>query len=530
MTTNGAPVLYTCTLLTLLPSIWILIRLLKKMPPYPPGPKAFPIIGNVLDMPRRDFGRNFAKMRDIHGDVVYLNVLGQPILVLGTYKAAYELLDKRSVTLSGRPNSVMVEADMSWFFVFKNYGPKWRRYRRAFHQSFHADACVQHQSVQLEATRRMLCRILESSQDLSAILDFTFASTLMQLVYGLEVTRPDDRYFAMVERIREVSEDIAVPGRYLVEAIPFLRYLPAWLPGMQFKRYALKAKSDIHMILDSLHHASVKAKEEGCAQDTVATKILESSTSLEDLSHNETQTMCRGVSASAYIAGVETTNAVTHAFVLLMALHPEIQLRAQEELDAVVGQNRLPDFTDRPHLPFINALVKEVLRFHIVLPLGVPHRTTSGEVYNGYFIPEGTIVCPNVWAMSRDPDEYSDPLSFKPERFLDRVGESKFPERDPIDFAFGFGRRQVQLHSTYLICPGRHLADASLFITCASILHVYHIQPPIGEDGHRMKIEYEFSTESMLSHPKMYQFDIKPQSANAKRLILECMDAFLAKE
>ena len=80
-----------------------------------------------------------------------------------------------------------------------------------------------------------------------------------------------------------------------------------------------------------------------------------------------------------------------------MALYPDVQLRAQEELDAVVGQNRLPDFSDRPHLPYVNAVIKEVLRWHVVLPLGVPHQTTTDEVYNGYYIPAGTVVCPNVW-------------------------------------------------------------------------------------------------------------------------------------
>ena len=169
---------------------------------------------------------------------------------------------------------------MSWFFVFKTYGLEWRRYRRAFHQSFNPDACVRHQPVLLKAARRLLSRVLVSSEDISATLDLyvpeatpfnysgrranlassTFAATLMQIVYGLEVTKPDDQYFAMVERVRDIAEDISVPGRYLVEAIPFLRYLPSWLPGMHFKRYACKAKSDIDAILERLHNASLQAK------------------------------------------------------------------------------------------------------------------------------------------------------------------------------------------------------------------------------------------------------------------------------
>ena len=85
------------------------------------------------------------------------------------------------------------------------------------------------------------------------------------------------------------------------------------------------------------------------------------------------------------------------AFFLAMAMHPAVQQKAQEELDRVVGGDRLPDFDDRNSLPYVNALLKEVLRWHIVLPLGVPHRATADDEYNGYFIPKGTIVFSNIW-------------------------------------------------------------------------------------------------------------------------------------
>lgn len=80
-----------------------------------------------------------------------------------------------------------------------------------------------------------------------------------------------------------------------------------------------------------------------------------------------------------------------------MALFPEAQKRAQAELDAVVGPGRLPDFSDMDQLPYTNATVKEALRWHVVLPVGVSHRTLEDDEINGYFIPAGTTVIPNVW-------------------------------------------------------------------------------------------------------------------------------------
>jgi cytochrome P450 len=72
-----------------------------------------------------------------------------------------------------------------------------------------------------------------------------------------------------------------------------------------------------------------------------------------------------------------------------MAMHPEFQTKAQEEIDSVIGTHRLPEFEDRPLLPYVEAVYREVMRWKPVLPLGLPHATTEDDVYDGYFIPKG---------------------------------------------------------------------------------------------------------------------------------------------
>ena len=80
-----------------------------------------------------------------------------------------------------------------------------------------------------------------------------------------------------------------------------------------------------------------------------------------------------------------------------MTAYPEVQRKAQEEIDRVVGSDRLPNIRDREDLPYVNAIAKEVLRWHPVGPLGFPHLSTEEDVYEGYFIPKGSIVIPNIW-------------------------------------------------------------------------------------------------------------------------------------
>jgi cytochrome P450 len=92
-----------------------------------------------------------------------------------------------------------------------------------------------------------------------------------------------------------------------------------------------------------------------------------------------------------------------------MALHPEVQTKAQEELDRVLGPNKLPTFEDRSKLPYIDAMVKESLRWHPVAPMGIPHMCTVDDVYEGYRIPKGSLIMANIW--------YEPPLSI--DRTLD---------------------------------------------------------------------------------------------------------------
>jgi len=123
-----------------------------------------------------------------------------------------------------------------------------------------------------------------------------------------------------------------------------------------------------------------------------------------------------------------------------MVRNPKVLKKAQEELDRVVGKGRLPDFLDKDNLPYIDAIVKEVIRWSPPLPITIPKRVIQDDVYRGYFIPAGATVVENVWAICRDPTIYPDPETFNPDRFLKdgKIDPSVF---NPEDRIFGAGRR-----------------------------------------------------------------------------------------
>jgi len=174
-----------------------------------------------------------------------------------------------------------------------------------------------------------------------------------------------------------------------------------------------------------------------------------------------------------YGAGTDTTLSTIKTVLLAMMMFPEVQARVQEEIDGVLGPienaQRLPEFEDRESLPYLNALIKEALRWHPAVPLGIQHSSIEDDVFQGYYIPKDSIIFANQWAMSRDEAFYDNPEEFRPERFL-----GPDPALDPYQFAFGFGRR---------ICVGLHFADAAVYIMAASILAAFTISKPIGDNG-----------------------------------------------
>jgi len=191
-----------------------------------------------------------------------------------------------------------------------------------------------------------------------------------------------------------------------------------------------------------------------------------------------------------------------------MALYPEVQKKAQAELDAVVGPDRLPLFSDRSSLTYINAMVKESMRWQLVLPLAIPHMSTDDDEYDGYFIPKGSIVIGNGWSILHDSDEFSEPEEYRPERYL-KDGKLNQDIRSPSVAAFGYGRR---------ICAGRFMSDNSLFITIALVLSVFSIEPPVDEKGNTIKLTIEV-TSGLLSYPTPFSCRIKPRSIAAEALI-----------
>ncbi|KAH7909414.1 cytochrome P450 [Hygrophoropsis aurantiaca] len=482
--------------------------------PYPPGPKPLPLIGNLRDIPLQNESATYNKWAQQYGDLVYANVLGRGLLFVNTPQIATDLFEKRSVNYSDRNSLPMINDLMGWDWSFGHmpYGERWKKHRKMFERQFRPAVAPTYWPIQRKEAHALLRNILDNPDDLAEHLRHNAASVIMNVVYGIEIAPRNDRYIDIAETALDGMAKAAAPGAFLVDILPFLKHVPNWMPGAGFKQKAAFWKKAVLEMRDLPFQAVQTALSQGKASPCFVSHLLSDLDVKNDVT-DQVETI-KGCAGLAYAAGAESEVSSLKSFFLAMVIHPEVQAKARAELDSVIGPGRLPDFEDRQSLPYVGAIVKEVLRWNPVAPLGLPHMVTNDDTYNGYFIPAGTTVIGNTWTILHDERNYFQPMKFMPERFLTPDGKPDESVLDPAAAAFGYGRR---------ICPGRFAADAQLWISVACILMVFDITPAIDKDGRPIPVKPAFES-GMICHPKPYNCSIKPRSTAASAIIKQTID------
>ncbi|KAF7374540.1 O-methylsterigmatocystin oxidoreductase [Mycena sanguinolenta] len=455
----------------------------RRRRPFPPGPSPYPFVGNFWDIPTKLPWLTYTKWGLQYGsDIVHASALGQHIVVVNSVKTAVEIFEKRAHMYSGRPVLTMVEL-MGWDFSFALLpdGDKWRDHKK----------CSTNISAKIP-------------QEFRAHLKTLVAAIIMATVYGYEVQPTNDYFVGLSEEAVKRLSDSFFPGAVVVNTFPILRYLPSWMPGADFQRFATECCQLVKEMREAPFDFVKQNMRDGTDSTSVVARLLESNRYDEDA--------IQDVAGTAYAGGADTTISSLASFFLAMALHPSIQKKAQTEIDTVIGTHRLPEFEDRPSLPYVEALYREVMRWKPVGPLGVAHASTADDVYNGYFIPKGTTVISNIWAMTRDESIYPEPERFNPDRFFTVDGKLN---DDNTVLAFGFGRR---------ICVGRHNADATLWATFVSVLATFNIAKAKDDTGKELEIDPNFYSDSLISNPQPFACSIIPRSETTKSLVRATME------
>ncbi|EPS95741.1 hypothetical protein FOMPIDRAFT_1053918 [Fomitopsis schrenkii] len=463
--------------------------------PYPPGPPGHPLLTNVLDWPQGNSWLRFSEWKKQYGDIVHLNLLGKHVVVLNSYETAKDVLEQSKY--SDRPHFTMAGELMGFLpsIILSPYDAHWKFMRKLTHQAISKTAVSTYDSYHEADARRLVNLLLENPANWRSAVRFILGRNILKTTYGLEVHSPENELITVSEATHHDLSLALVPGAFLVDVLPALKHVPAWFPGAGFQQHAARSRKRAWKMAEETYLQVKNAYDLGNAPPSYVVSILDQE---ESMNHDPSnwENAVKWSAASLYGASTESSFATLSAFFLAMAMNPDVRRKAQAELDAVVGRNRLPTFGDRDELPYVEAILKETIRWHPPNPIGIAHGAMEDGYYQDYFIPAGSIMIFNEWDISQDASIYKDPAVFRPERFL-----KEKPELSSLEWGFGFGRRN---------CPGMYYATAVLYIVMASVLSTFDIEA-VDNEGKPIQIEAKFS-DSFISYAEEFPCRITPRN------------------
>ncbi|CAL9760491.1 unnamed protein product [Musa acuminata subsp. burmannicoides] len=459
--------LITFSIATLFTTILCFVCLRKKRSNLPPGPRGFPVLGSLpfLDP---DLHRWFADLGRVHGPVMRVRLGAKPCVVLSSASVAREVFRNHDVTFANHDVPAAARtasyggSDLAW----AAYGPHWRALRKVCVRELLSARRVEAVGpLRRREVRRMVAEVHSRAGAAVEVREVMFVASLnllMSMVWGVslegeerervgrEFRRVSDAFMELMSR-PNVSDFFPALERFDLQGVERrMRGLVKWLDRV------------FDPIIDSkLREMKESGGGEGC-KDFL--QVL-----LELLEKEDTEVPLTLVNIKALImdllgGGTDTTSATVEWAMAELLHNPALMAKAQHELDEVVGKEGRVEESHIPHLSYLHAVVKEALRLHPPLPLLVPHSPSQTTTVGGFTIPRGTAVFVNVWAIQRDPSNWTNPLEFIPERFLGADGGADYGGNNFGYIPFGSGRR---------ICVGISLAEKMLMNTLASLLHSF---------------------------------------------------------
>ncbi|KAI5896382.1 cytochrome P450 [Schizophyllum commune H4-8] len=501
--------LLTLALAAALAGLVYLLRAARSTPRsrLPPGPPTVPILGNLLQTSSSRMHLRFTEWaKKYNSDIITVMLGPAPAIVLSSARAVREVLDKQSGSTSDRPPldiNMVVTGDLD--IVLARYTERWRRIRKAEHLLLSTTTVQKFIPIQEAESAQLLYEFSTAPKEFYHHLERYAASTVLSITYGKrsvryessvaeEFTRDFNRWLTLME-----------PGNHPpVDIFPFLQRLPEFMaPWKTEAREVRRLQRGLFMRL--LEECEERVTTGGNTPFYMADIIR----SKESLGLDREQLAYLG--GDLFGAGTDTTATALQMFVWLMAKYPEVQKKAQQEIDRVV--ERLPGQKDARNMPYLQAVIQELHRLHVLAPMAAPHAASEDVEYDGYIIPKGAFILPNIYAIYHDEEAFDEPEAFKPERYLLTPHGTK-PGYDDSAFRatlmFGGGRR---------ICPGMHLASNTVIIAAMRLLWAFSFEPARDAAGREIPLDMSRWKTAFVEGPLPFDCTVLPRSVERTKIV-----------
>ncbi|XP_062322149.1 steroid 21-hydroxylase [Osmerus eperlanus] len=451
----------------LLASIYQFLPCSPSPSPSLPGPTPLPLVGNMFELAHDHLPIHLTTLAQRYGNIYRLKLGSTTMVVLNSGDVIREALVKKWSDFAGRPHSYTgdVVSGGGRSISLGDYSDEWRAHRRLAHSAL--QRCTQqslHGVIQKQALhlRQVLLDYQGQAVDLSE--DFTVAASnvITTLAFGREYEKSSHELQRLHSCLNEIVCLWGSPWISALDSFPLLRKLP----NPPFARLLKEVARRDDIIRTHLNE--YKMQDRKC-EDAITGSLLQG---IDQSQANSTQGMVltdthvHMATVDLLIGGTETTAAWLSWTAAFLLHRPEVQSLVYEEMCRELG-GRYPQYSDRPRLPVLCAVISEVLRLRPVAPLAVPHRAIRDSSIAGYFIAKNTVIIPNLFGAHHDPAVWTDPYCFKPERFLEGGGASV-----RALMPFGGGAR---------LCLGESVAKMELFLFTAYLLRDFQLVLPVNE-------------------------------------------------
>ncbi|CAL5444977.1 unnamed protein product [Camellia sinensis] len=471
--------------------------------PLPPGPTPWPVIGNLPHLGTMPH-HSIATMARTYGPLMHLRLGLVDVVVAASASVAAQFLKTHDANFSSRPpNSGAKHIAYNYQdLVFAPYGPRWRMLRKICSvHLFSTKALDDFRHVRQEEIA-ILTRALESAGQAAAVnlgqlLNVCTTNALGRVMLGHRVFGDgsgsgDPKADEFKEMVVEL---MVLAGVFNIgDFVPALEWLD--LQGVASKMKKLHARFD-SFLNKILEEHKVNYSSSGAQKHT---DLLSTLISLKDDADGEggklTDIEIKALLLDLFTAGTDTSSSTVEWAIAELIRHPEILAQAKQELDSIVGPDRRVTESDLAQLTFLQAIIKETFRLHPSTPLSLPRMASDSCEINGYFIPKGSTLLVNVWAIARDPDAWAEPLEFRPERFLPG-GEKPNADVRGNDFEvipFGAGRR---------ICAGMSLGLRMVQLLTATLVHAFDWDLADGQSTEKLNMDEAYGLTLQRAAPLM---------------------------
>ncbi|OAG35989.1 hypothetical protein AYO21_09849 [Fonsecaea monophora] len=487
---QGTTAWYICVVAIVAYGIYRILQIGRRDKRMPPGPPTLPLLGNLHQIPITGI---FKEWGEEFGGIYSLKFASSNVIVLYDRKAVHDLVDKKGLLYAERPhsfvNDLVTHGDS---LVFQDHHERQKAKRKIATHNFSPKVLDERVApVQDAEVTVLLNDLIQKPEDFYNHMKRLTSSIACILVFGHRALSYEDFWgHCVYDALDKVLLTSSTTARYPLDEFPVLKYLPEFL--CPWKTRAKYAGTVMHNIWSEARRRVDERRKRGdirTSLGSLADKLLDEYTekgsplSKQELDH---------FFGLLVEGGAETTSSTMLTLVLCLAMNPHVQAKAQRELDAVCGTERMPQWSDFNRLPYINCIIKEGMRWRPAAPVGIPHRVAEDDYYEGMLIPKDSTIFIPTWALHHaERFGYDDPYRFKPERYINHPKLAN-------DYAGGADYNNRDKHSPFIL---------------TKLLWAFDILPGLDPaTGKPVKLDPDNYIEGLLHGPAPFKCVFKPRS------------------